>query len=174
MKAYQYLIFLCILILSSLPSSAQELEKPRYGTFQAKKEIEPERSDVWKETNYFTPKKALEIPRITTDNFRKPVDMAGIVSGMEKAKKSAKNQSAIDNIRLSYATYQKDDKKPGFKLNSSLETNFNSKLPNSTCVHGKIERFCNFCSPMNNFGSFGRHGIYNSPIHPMMRGYYLP
>lgn len=171
MRAFFYWLVFALIMFSTLSSFAQELERPKYGSFyQQKQEVEIERDAIWTETNFFTPKNVIRAPRITPENYRKPVDMAGIVSGMERAKQSRNNQAIINNIRLSVASYQKDEK-PSFRVNSSLESNLNSRLPSGTCVHGYLQGYCNFCSPRNNFGNFSRHSIYNAPLHPMLRGY---
>lgn len=171
----RYLIALCILLLVTHSSFAQELEVPRLGTFQVKKNSIPEMQDVWKRANYSSVQYSLKLPSVTTENYRMPIDMANVVTKIEKQKQAGISQDLINNIRLSYGTYQKEEKKASLRLNSSFQSDVNSRAQFGTCIHGYSERYCSICSPRNRYGSFGRPSFYQNSTHPIMRGqFYYP
>lgn len=169
MAAIRYIIFGIILSLFSFSSLAQELEIPRLGTFQVKKNTIPEMKDIWKRNNFNKINHTLKLPSVTSKNYRTPVDMASVVAGIENSKKLGKNQELIDNIRVYYGSYQKDDKRNSLKISPSMHTEINPRTSFGTCAHGYTQRFCSICSPQGRFGNFG-HSIYG---RPQMQSFYI-
>lgn len=180
MAAMRYIIVVFILLLFPFSSLAQELEMPRLGTFQVEKNTIPEMQDMWKRNNFNKINHTLRLPSVTSKNYRTPVDMASVVAGIERGKKARRNQDLIDNIRVSYGSYQKDGKKGSFSISPSIHTKGNSNMPFGTCVHGYTERYCSICSPQSRFGNFGHrnygHGNFGRGIygHPQMQSFYIP
>lgn len=175
MPAIRYILFGVILLLFPFSSLSQELEMPRLGTFQVKKNSIPEMHDMWKRNNFDKINYKLKLPSVTSKNYRTPVDMANVVAGIEMGRKVGRNQDLIDNIRVSYGSYQKEDKK-GFKITPSVHTQINPRVPFGTCVHGYSQSYCNICSPQSRFGNFGGHQNFGHSIYgrPQMQSFYIP
>lgn len=175
MSFIQYLLGVCFLFLLPFYGFSQDLELPRLGTFQVDKNSIPEMQDIWKRNDYGKLNQKLKLPKVNSKNYRTPVDMTNVVASIESGKQASRNQELIDNIRISYGSYRKEDKKASFSINNSLhgegihtEQRFN--MPFGTCVHGNTQRYCNICSPRAGFrnAAFGPFG------HPATRSLYYP
>lgn len=162
----RYFLFGFLLLVSSFSGFAQDLERPRLGTFQVEKNTIPEMQDIWKSNSFNVIHKALKLPKITPKNYRTPVDMVSVVAGIENSKRAGMYQELIDNIRISHGTYQKESNERAVKFNSEV-------IPPSafgTCVHGNTQRYCGICSPRSRYSNFGFGGFH----HPPVRSFYYP
>lgn len=175
MSLIQYLLGVCILFFLPFSGFSQDIELPRLGTFKVDKNSIPEMQDIWKRNDYGKLNQKLKLPKVNSKNYRTPVDMANVVASIESGKQAGRNQDLIDNIRISYGSYLKDDKKASFRINNSFrEEGMHSeqrfKMPFGTCIHGNTQRYCNICSPRAGFqnATFGTFG------HPATRSFYFP
>lgn len=174
MPFIQYLLGFYFFFSLSLSGFSQDLELPRLGTFQVNKNSIPEMQDIWKRDDYGKLNQKLKLPKVNSKNYRTPVDMGNVVAQIESGRQAARNQDLIDNIRISYGSYVKDDKKVSFKINSNLDreriyTDQRFNMPFSTCIHGNTQRFCGICSPRAGF----RNSAFGTFGHPATRSYYF-
>lgn len=168
MISTRFLISVLVLFLISFSGFSQDVEMPRLGTFKVEKNSIPEMQDIWKREDYAKINLKLKLPKVTSKNYRSPVDMASVVARIESSKQAARNQILLDNVRI--ANYQQENKKTTFKIQSNFNTDLNQNSLFGTCVHGNTQRYCNICSPRPGFNNF-RFGSFG---HPATRSFYYP
>ncbi len=167
-------IFISISFLFLFPffGLAQDQELPRLGTFEVKRSTLPEMSSLWKRTSYDNITSPLKLPKISSKNYRTPVNMTDVIAGIESRKQAAKSQFSIDKIRVPFGANQleADDRKGSLRLENTIHTETTPLMPYGTCIHGSTYSFCRICSPRSGFGNFG-FGVY-----PHVRGghFYYP
>src|SRR5690625_1630601 len=146
MISNRYLISVLILFLISFSSFSQEVEMPRLGTFKVEKNTIPEMQDIWMRDDYAKINLKLKLPKVTSKNYRSPVDMATVVEKIESSKQAARNQIILDNVRI--ANYQQEDKKATFRVQSNFNADLNRSRTSlfNTCIHGNTQRYCSICS----------------------------
>lgn len=168
MISIRYPISVLILFLFCFSSFSQEVDLPRLGTFKVEKNSIPEMQDIWIRDNYAKINLALKLPKVTSKNYRSPVDMASVVASIESSKQAARSQIVLDNVRI--ANYQQEDKKATFKIQSNFNTDLKNSSLFNTCIHGNTRRYCSICSPRPGFNNFG-FGAFG---HPATRSFYYP
>lgn len=164
----RHLIGVFIIFLISLSSFSQEVELPQLGTFKVEKNTIPEMQDIWKRDDYAKIYLKLNLPKVTSKNYRTPVNMISVVAKIENSKQMAKNQGLLDNIRIE--NYRKSDDKATFRVQSNFNADTRINSPFNVCVHGNTQRYCRICSPRTGFGNFG----FGSFGHPATRSFYYP
>jgi len=169
MTIIRYLVIgIFMLLFFSISSYAQDLEVPRLGSFQVERNAIPEMKDIWKRDNYTFIHQKLKLPKVTSNNYRTPVDMTSVVARIENSKQAARNQIQLNNIRLS--NYNKEEDNASLRIRSNFNADVRPIMPFGTCVHGNTQRYCSICTPRTSFRNFG----FGSFGHPGTRGFYYP
>ena len=169
MTLIRYLaIGIFMLLFFSTSSYSQDIEVPRLGSFQVEKNAIPEMNDIWKRDNYTFIHQKLKLPKVTSHNYRAPVDMTSVVASIENSKQAARNQMRLDNIRLS--NLAKEEESATFRIQSNFHADLHPNSAFGTCVHGNTQRYCSICRPRTSFGNFG-FGTFG---HPAIRSFYYP
>src|SRR5699024_7875681 len=110
----------------------------------------------------------LNLPKVTSNNYRTPVGMTRVVATIEKSKQAARNQTQLNNIRLT--NYNQAEDHASVRIRSNFNAGVRPSMKIGTCVHGNTQRYCSICTPRTSFRNFG----FGSFGHPGTRGFYYP
>lgn len=164
-------LFQFLLVYTLWPVIAQAQIEPnvlRIGSFEVEKTgASLEKNLLYSDLAIFKINSPLNLPKITTSNYREPVNMSELAMNAQIRDERNKSHKLINNIRGYFGDYNKRS-----EANARLQLSNKSQLDNSlygTCVHGRARNFCNFCSPysihnQNPFYSPVRN-IHNTMYH---------